>query len=120
MHALAPGWGLEVDQGDDWMFVRLVSLGEQQSTEPPMAETIWELAEQANKHKVAFEIDGGTMLRSWIVGQLILLKKRFEMKQGFFRLTGFPDHNYRVIEMMGLGGRFHNYRNREAAVMGWK
>ncbi len=120
MHALAPGWGLEIDQGDDWMFVRLVSVGEQPSTEPPLAEAVWELAEQSHKHRVAFEIDNGMMLRSWIVGQLILLKKRFEMQQGFFRLTGIGDHNYKVIELMGLGERFHNYRDREAAVMGWK
>ena len=120
MHALAPGWGLEVENGDDWMFVRLSSQGDQQDPEPPLAETVWELAEQAGKNHVAFEIDENTMLRSWIVGQLILLKKRFEMPGGFFRLTGFSPHNYKVIEMMGLGERFHNYRDREAAVMGWK
>lgn len=120
MQALAPGWGLEVEHGDDWMFVRLVSVGDQQSPEPPLAEVVWDLAEQSHKRRVAFEIDSNTMLRSWIVGQLILLRKRFEMEGGFFRLTGIADHNYKVIELMGLAERFHNYRNREAAVMGWK
>lgn len=120
MHVLAEGWGLEIDHGDEWLFVRLVSHGDQQSSEPPLAETVWDLAEQTRKHRVAFEIDDRTVLRSWIVGQLILLKKRFEMQRGFFRLTGITPHNYKVIELMGLSERFHNYRDREAAVMGWK
>ncbi|MGD9855560.1 MAG: STAS domain-containing protein [Planctomycetaceae bacterium] len=112
------GWRLDVDESPDWLFFRLIRSGDEYVPEPPLAEALWRIVEQRGPRRVVFEMVDGLMLTSFLVGQLVLLHKRAELVRGTFRLCGIAAHSYETLHMMGLAGRFPNYRSREDAVMG--
>lgn len=112
------GWQLNVDESPEWLFFRLSRVGEDYSPEPPLAETVWKIAEELGRKRLVFEIDDGVRLTSFLCGQLVLLHKRAELARGAFRLCGLSPMSYETLQMMRLSSRFPNYRNREDAVTG--
>jgi len=116
---LAPGWELQVDESPDWLFFRLAAVSDDRAAEPPLAEAIQKKSAESGVRRVIFELADGTMLQSFVAGQMVLLMKWAYLNDGAFRICGFTDDNYYVIRLMHLTDRFPNYQNREAAVMGW-
>ncbi|MCU0878193.1 MAG: STAS domain-containing protein [Pirellulaceae bacterium] len=116
--AVTPDWSLDIDRGPDWLFVRLRPPRQGDTGEIPLAEMIWERLEQEFCHRVVLELDDVTFLRSWLVGQLVLLHKRVASHEGMMRLCGVSRANEDVLRACRLDGRFPAYRNRTDAVMG--
>lgn len=122
MLQLARGWEIDVDVSEEWLFFR-VSGGETMlEPEESLAEAVWSVAEDHQINRLVVELDGGTitMLTSFLVGQLVLLHKRAHLEGGVVRLCGLSPENYETIRLMGLADRFPDYRDREAAVMGYR
>lgn len=115
----APGWRLDADAGPEWLFVRIVRESREAASEPPLAESVWMLAERRGLQRIVLELDGGLLLTSYLIGQVVLLHKRVLLSGGLVRMCGVSAHNYRVLEHMRFADRFPNYPNREAAVMGY-
>ena len=115
---LTPGWTLELDRGPDWLFIRPVPQDDALSAEVDLAEAIWERMEQQFLNRVVVEMDAVPLLRSWLIGQLVLLHKRIVSRGGLVRLAGMSDDNQRVLEMVHLDDRFPQYTDRGSAVMG--
>lgn len=118
MQQLATGWDVTVDTSPDWIFFALRSHGDNADHSPPMADSLWGIAEQHGLNRIVLQIDDETLLTSYLVGQMILLHKRAHLGGGAFRVCCVSPQNYRVIESMRLADRFPNYRDRGAAVMG--
>ncbi|QDU38641.1 hypothetical protein Mal4_29710 [Maioricimonas rarisocia] len=116
---LAPGWQLQVDTSPEWLFFRLQAVSDDRAPEPPLAEAIQRKSAETGIRRVIFELGEGTMLQSFVAGQLVLLVKWAYLNGGAFRICSFSEDNYYVIRLMHLTDRFPNYSNREAAVMGW-
>lgn len=115
---LAPGWSMEFDRGPDWLFVRISAPRQGDTGEVPLADAVWESLEQAFTHRVVLELGDLAVLRSWMIGQLVLLHKRVTTKEGTMRIAGLSDSNHQVLRMMRLDERFPQYANRGDAVMG--
>jgi anti-anti-sigma factor len=116
---LAPEWTLDIDRGPDWLFIRLrPSHGDM--GEFPLAEMIWQKLEQCFCYRVVLELDDVTMLRSWIIGELVRLHKRVMTQGGMMRLSGLSSANEAVLRICRMNERFPAYRNRTDAVMGYR
>lgn len=115
---VAPGWSMDLDRGPDWLFVRLRPPAHGFGLEVDLAEAVWEKLDQAFCYRLVLELDEVPMLRSWMIGQLVLLHKRICSHDGMMRLCGVSDANHEVLRCCRLDDRFPQYRNRTDAVMG--
>jgi anti-anti-sigma factor len=115
----AAGWGFDVDRGPDWIFVR-VHPRDGFDDAPELAENVWTLLEQHFVYRVVLELDEITLLRSAIIGQLILLSKRVHSHGGLLRLCGVSDNNREVLHTSRLQGALPLFDNRGDAVMGYR
>ncbi len=120
MLELATGWQIDCDWSTEWLFVRISTSGHEIDPNPPVAESLWSIAEDHDISRMVIELDETQLLNSFLVGQFILLHKRIFLNGGVVRLCGLSAHNYDVLRYMGLGTRFPNYATREDAVMGYK
>ena len=120
MSEFAKGWLLHVDRGPEWLFVVLEESSSPADPTPPVADHVWEVIACHAQYRIVFEVTEGTRLTSHLVGQMVLLHRRLHQAEGVFRICGFSPENYEVLELMRLSGRFHNYPDREAAVMGYR
>ena len=113
-----PGWELDVDRGPDWLFVRLRPPQQGSSGEVDLAGPIWRMMEQSFTHRAVLEMDQVTLLRSWLIGELVKLHKRVAADGGLLRLAGLSNNNQEVLRLSRLDNRFPQYDNRTSAVMG--
>jgi len=118
MPATAPQWELDVDRGPDWLFVKVHVPKRSRGEDPPIADWIWELLEQHFIYRLALELDDVPLMHSYLLGQLVLLKKRTRGPRGGLRVCGLSAMNRRVLEMHGLSGQLPDYCDRNEAVMG--
>ena len=117
MLAVAPGWELEMERGPDWLLVKIRSL-DGFSTDPPLADGIWELLERHFTYRVVLELDQVRVLNSHLIGQLVRLYRLIREHDGVMRLCGLSPHNLDVLRACRLQQYFLPYRDREEAVMG--
>ena len=117
MLAVALGWELDVERGPDWLLVRIRS-SDRASTEPQLAEGLWNLLERHFTYRVVLELDQVSVLNSHLIGQLVQLYRRVRQHDGVMRLCGLSPYNLEVLRTCRLEDRFLPYRDREEAVMG--
>ena len=108
---------LDVERGPDWLFVRLHAPDVKIEGEP-IAEQLWSLMEQHFINRLVVELDDVPALRSYLIGQLVLLYKRIHERGGMLRICGLTDVQRQVLRTMRLDERFPCYENRAAALMG--
>jgi anti-anti-sigma factor len=113
----AAGWGLDVDRGPDWIFVRVHPRSGFDDA-PGLAESVWAVLEQHFVYRLVLELDEIAMLHSPIIGQLVLLSKRVHSHGGLLRLCGVSDANREVLHICRLDSAMPWYENRGDAVMG--
>ena len=117
---LAPGWTMEVDRGPDWLFVRLHGEEPFDTEGIAVGARLWQVLDQGFVNRLVIELDEIQLLRSHLLGELVLLHKRLQDQGGMLRLTGLSDGNYQVLTSSGLSDRFPRYRSCEDAVMGYR
>lgn len=111
-------WSMEVDRGPDWLFVKLVGNDLQNAEFGGFAEAVWRLLEQTYIRRVVLELDFLPILRSLLVGELVMLHKRVHAQGGLVRISGLSDRNHEVLRISRLDSRFPQYLDRAAAAMG--
>lgn len=107
---------LDVERGPDWLFVR-VNPPDGWDDAPPLADAVWHIIEQNFTYRVVLELDQIPLLRSCLIGQLVLLAKRVYNHGGLLRICGLSPHNLEVLSAARLGAILPNYRDRSDAVM---
>ena len=117
MIEIAPGWMLQVERGPDWLFVRL-SAPKDAVEAPPLAERVWGMLEHTLTDRVVLEMDEVEILRSYLIGQLVLLHKRLCAHGGVMRLCGLSAQAQESLHAARLDGRFPNFATRGEAVRG--
>ncbi|HMO85554.1 MAG TPA: hypothetical protein PKC18_11620, partial [Lacipirellulaceae bacterium] len=81
-------WGVDVDRGPDWLFVKL----RPGTTDPgDMADQLWKLADRHFVYRLVLEMDQLDTFPSRLMGQLVTLHKRVLQRQGALRLCGLRD-----------------------------
>jgi anti-anti-sigma factor len=118
MVQITDGWSFDVDRGPDWVFVKLREDDRAATPQPPLAETLLEVLQRHFAHRLVVELDGIHLLRSHVLGQLLLLHKQVQTQGGIMRLCGLSEDNQRVLHAMRLDGRLPNYHDRAEAVLG--
>jgi anti-anti-sigma factor len=108
-------WGIDVDRGPDWLFVRL-----RPGTQEPadMADKLWSLADRHFIYRLVLEMDKVSMLPSRLMGQLVTLQKRVLQRQGALRLCGLSDQCAEALHFCRLDKALPTFNSREDAVMG--
>ncbi|MBI3464012.1 MAG: STAS domain-containing protein [Planctomycetes bacterium] len=118
MVQIAAGWSFDVDRGPDWVFVKLHEDDSTSMPQPPLADTLLEVLRRHFAHRLVLELDEITLLRSFVLGQLLMLQKEVQTQGGIMRLCGLSEENQRVLHAMRLDGRLPNYQDRVEAVLG--
>ncbi len=118
MLELAPGWTMDVDRGPDWLFVRLHGPDNGDAEGQDLAQRIWSLMQQHFTYRVVLEMDDLPLLRSYLLGQLVMLNKRIHSHNGMMRLSGLSESNQEVLHVSRLDHCFCPYASRADAVMG--
>jgi anti-anti-sigma factor len=108
-------WGVDVDRGPDWLFVRLHP-GKHDPGD--MADKLWSLADRHFIYRMVLEMDQLDHLPSRLMGQLVTLQKRVLQRQGALRLCGLSPECAQALYFCRLDKALPNYDNREAAVLG--
>ena len=107
----------DVDRGPDWIFVRLNTDDADWTECPPVAESVWGILDQNFTYRAVIELDRVPLLRSYLIGQFVLLARRIHAHGGVLRICGLSDLNQQVLRTCGLTDMLHNYRSRGEAVM---
>ena len=116
--AATPGWSLRVERGPDWLFIRPQPPRGQEHLEVELAEALWKALVEHMQHRLVLDMSDVTMLRSWLIGQLVNLHKRIATNDGMLRLCNLSDDNYQALRICQLQNQFPTYDDRHAAVMG--
>ncbi len=114
----ARGWNVSVERGPDWLFIRLQAGSAAGDDFSQLAEQVWNVVQQHFVYRVVLEIEGLNVLRSSLIGQLVLLHKRLHTQGGMLRLCGLSEGQQHAIACSRLDSRFPVYANREQAVWG--
>lgn len=115
---IAVSWGLNVERGPDWIFVRLSPAADAGFDESELAEKIWTVLEQNFTYRLVLELDQLEILQSRLIAQLVLLTKRIHSHAGLLRLCGLSAFNQEVLRVCRLDGCLPNYDDRNSAVKG--
>lgn len=118
MQMLAPGWNFSLERGPDWLFVRLNGPQDGDAAGANLAEKLWGLLQQQFTYRLVLELDELAVLRSHLIGQLVLLHQRIDSHGGLLRLCGLSEENQLALRASRLDACFPLYRDREEAVMG--
>ena len=70
--------------------------------------------------RIVIELDDVPFLSSFLIGQLMLLKKRVAKDDGLLRLCGLNDAGRASLRIARLSDLLEDFDNREAAVMGYR
>jgi len=115
---MAPGWGVDVERGPDWLFVRVHCDRDHCWDAPPLAETVWSLLEQHFTRRVVVELDDVELLHSGLIGELARLHKRVVATHGVMKICGLSQPNRETLHTTRLDEQFGSYADRTEAVLG--
>jgi anti-anti-sigma regulatory factor len=118
MIEIAPGWGIDVERGPDWLFVHVTGQINSNVCDIPLADAVWSLLEQHFTHRVVLELDDTPILFSQIIGELVQLQKRVHSNGGLLRLCGVSEAAQESLKTARLTGGLPCFADRSAAVMG--
>jgi anti-anti-sigma factor len=115
MEEVCEDWGVDVDRGPDWLFVRL-----RPGTQEPddMADKLWKLADRHFVYRMVLEMNDVDVMPSRLMGQLVTLQKRVLQRQGALRLCGLSDQCAETLHFCRLDQALPNFHTREDAVLG--
>ncbi|HYO23983.1 MAG TPA: STAS domain-containing protein [Lacipirellulaceae bacterium] len=115
MDEVSEDWGVEVERGPDWVFVRL-----RPGTQEPVdvADRVWKLADRHFVYRLVLEMDQLDAIPSRLLGQLVTLQKRVLQRRGALRLCGLSEQCAEAIHFCRLDQALPNYSSREDAVLG--
>jgi anti-anti-sigma factor len=111
------GLQLDVERGPDWIFIRPHPPEGSWGEAPALAEAVWAILEQSFTYRVVLELDQLALLRSCLIGQLVLLAKRVHSHDGLLRVCGLSPQNYDVLAASRLNTILPNYHDRSEAIM---
>jgi anti-anti-sigma factor len=117
MLELAPGWTIDMERGPDWLIVKLHGPEDGAAEGTNLAERLWSILAQQFTYRLILELDALPVLRSYVVGQLVLLHKRIHAHQGLLRVCGLSEANQAALRACRLDACFPQYRDRHEALM---
>ncbi len=118
MEIQAPGVRLQCERGPGVLVVRILELELDAEGVHKLARLIWELMERQFSYRLILEMDKIDILRSVLIGQLLILYNRIQEHEGLIRVCGLSDYNREVLQQCRLEGHFPLYASRNEAAFG--
>jgi len=118
MQELTAGWSLDVDRGPGWVFVTIHGPRNCEVEGVPIAAEIWSVLDSSMTYRVVVEMQHVPLLRSYLIGQLVLLNKRVATHGGTMRLAGMSNANQSALAACRLDTIFPQYHDRDEAMHG--
>jgi anti-anti-sigma regulatory factor len=118
MVELAQQWTMDVERGPNCLFIRLHGPENGEAEGSDLANRIWEILEQHFTYGLVLEFDDIELLRSYLLGQLVILHKRIQSHDGMLRLSGLSEDHVAALKACRLDHSFSRYCTREDAIMG--
>lgn len=115
---IGEGWGVDVDRGPNWVFLRVKTAGRHVDETPKLAEGLWDVVRTHLTYRVVLELDQLPELRSHVIGQLTMLSKRVHNVGGTLRLSGLSSSNEQVLKLCRLDRMLPAFPSRNEAVQG--
>ena len=97
MTEIAPGWSLEWQRVGDWLQVHVMCQAGNNLDDPPLAENVWSVVQEAALYRLVLDFSQVETLRSYLIGQLVLLQKRICGRGGLIRLSGMSERNRETL-----------------------
>jgi anti-anti-sigma regulatory factor len=108
---------MRLERGPDWLFVRLDGGGRRPSatTEPALADGIWEALQENHAHRVLLELDQVTTIDDDLVATITSLASRIRSAGGMMRLCGLSAVDLKTLRARG-GAQVAHFDSRAEAV----
>ena len=89
------GWGLRVERGPDWLFVRLEAATPETvpAARADLAESIWAMLQEHRAHRLVLELDGVEAVADRLVDVITKLGGRLREDGGLLRVCGLSQPN---------------------------
>ena len=118
MEIQAPGVRLSFERGPGALVVRILELELDAEGVHNLARVIWELMERQFSYRLILEMDRVDLLRSVLIGQLLLLYNQIQDHGGLIRICGLSEYNREVLQQCRLDAHFPSYSTRTEAALG--
>jgi anti-anti-sigma regulatory factor len=109
------GWGIAVERGPDWLFLRL-ERGSGQGGQRPLADQLMQLIRVNHAHRVVVEFDGVDPLDDALVDAIAVVGSRVRDDGGLIRVCGLSAGGVRRLESSDQAGDIPHFESRSAAV----
>lgn len=111
-------WGLRVERGPNWLFIRLVRCPDQPGPVGTLARHIVDVLDQHMVNRVVLELNDAVFPCERLVMELRQLEAWMQARHGVLRICGVPADYVRRLRHAHLTDRFPLYQDREEAVWG--
>ena len=118
MQEISQGWSLETERGPGWIFITLHGPRNGEAEGVAIAEQIWAVLESSTTYRVVLEMQHIHLMRSYLIGQLVMLHKRVMTHDGLLRIAGLSNDNQTALAASRLDSRFPQFGNRDEAIHG--
>lgn len=110
-------WGVAVERGPDWLFLRLQEDGGAQDGEGrPLAERLWGMIRANRAHRVVLELDRVNAIDDTLIGVIADLESRIRDDGGFVRVCGLSETNLERLRSSGRAEGLPHFESRTEAV----
>lgn len=110
-------WGVAVERGPDWLFLRLQEDGEASDGEGhPLAERLWGMIRANRAHRVVLELDRVDAIDDTLIGAIADVGTRLRGDGGFVRVCGLSEPNLERLRSSGRADGLPHFESRTAAV----
>jgi len=113
----AHDWGVAVERGPDWLFLRLQEDGAAADGEGrPLAERLWGMIRANRAHRVVLELDRVDAIDDILIGAIADVGTRMRGDGGFIRVCGLSEPNLERLRSSGRVNGLPHFESRTAAV----
>ena len=113
----AHDWGVAVERGPDWLFLRLQEDGEATDGDDcPLAERLWGMIRANRAHRVVLELDRVDAIDDTLIGAIADVETRMRGDGGFVRVCGLSEPNLKRLRSSGRADGLPHFESRTAAV----
>jgi anti-anti-sigma regulatory factor len=113
----AQDWGVKVERGPDWLFLRLQEDGEAAGGDGgPLSERLWGMIRANRAHRVVLELDRVDAIDDSLIGAIADVSTRMRDDGGFVRVCGLSESNLERLRSSGQADGLTHFESRTAAV----
>lgn len=119
-HAPGNGWGVAVERGPEWLFLR-IEVPETRAgagDRSPLAERLWGMIREHRAHRVVLELDRVCSMDDSLIGAIADVGTRVRDDGGLFRVCGLSEPNLSRLQSVVCEAQLPHFDSRSAAVVG--